>query len=1120
MINNPVLICSMNKYIFFLLFLLAGYKLQAQCLVSSLPINTGYNSLTASSVTPGTDGGTPVPDPHWTVTAESPSIATAIFSTGLIEVVPGSAADVIPTLGGWTGDPVGVPGGWLSCINSNTYSTDGTGPSGTPYNMTFGRPFRMCADDNITLDLYIANDNYISAMDIDGTLLTFSQPAGAVSSYFTSFTHFTQTVFLAAGTHTMHVVVNNYNDVSPESNPTGLNIYGTVASSTGVNTIVSESSVACDAYVCSGTCDAISLPDTLHACSRGNVVLPAILTGTNIVDSIGWSPTAGLSSSAVLTPTLTVGGTSRMYNIVVVSTIPNNLVANGDFSGGNIDFSSGYTYEGTGTTSTPGYYAINTNPFIYDAAWPVMGDHTTGTGNMLIVDGAYSATESFWCETMGVLPNTDYIFSVWVALLHDPLPSIQLKINGIVVGTFAPSATAGAWIQYTLKWNSGLATTANICMYDLNTGGFGNDFAIDDISFQQLCTLKDSVYVAVTPTDTTASRRDTTLCLTSAPITLTGTPGYTSYLWNTSASSPSISVGANGTYWVYNENLCVAKIDTFGVTFIPLPVVSIGNDTAFCIGNTITLYSAQPTGSAYLWSDGTTGDSIHVSTSGTYWLQVYNGTNSTNGCTVTDSIHVLVSPFPIVDLGPDQFNCLGNAVTLSSSVSYIAPAYLWSDFSTAPSLTVATTGAYWLQVTVAGCAAADSINVTIIYDTFTLHNVDTAICKGNAVQAYLTINPSATVQWLPTAGISASTTPSPLIIPDTSAEYTANISIDGCPVKTASFFIDVQPNPQVYIGNNRSVCANDTLHLLASVTPAWYTHYAYHWSPAAYFDDSTYPYAVYTPGTDTTIILTVTTPDNCKGVDSIKVAVHPADFAHLDSVFNVCPGDSVQLQPTGGVAYHWSPGIYLSDSLSAAPWLKAITSQYYTLIATSAFGCLDTLSAHITVRPNAVIFLDNGPITLYPGQSYQITPQSNCTYFSWFPTAGLSDANISNPLATPGISTKYIVHGSNEWGCTAIDSLDINIDGSSALSLPNAFTPGGEVNGTLYLLNRGISSLHYFRVFNRWGNKVFETSDLSKGWDGNYKGTPQPYDVYVYEIEAVGNDGTTFHKQGNVTLIR
>ena len=105
-----------------------GYIANGQCLTNSLVINTGYDPVTGLAIPGGAIGGTPVPDPHWIVTTETPSIATAIFSTGLIEVVPGASADIVTTLvGSWASDPVGTPGGWISCLNSNTYTTDGTG---------------------------------------------------------------------------------------------------------------------------------------------------------------------------------------------------------------------------------------------------------------------------------------------------------------------------------------------------------------------------------------------------------------------------------------------------------------------------------------------------------------------------------------------------------------------------------------------------------------------------------------------------------------------------------------------------------------------------------------------------------------------------------------------------------------------------------------------------------------------------------------------------------------------------------------------------------------------------------------------------------------------------------
>ena len=267
------------------------------------------------------------------------------------------------------------------------------------------------------------------------------------------------------------------------------------------------------------------------------------------------------------------------------------------------------------------------------------------------------------------------------------------------------------------------------------------------------------------------------------------------------------------------------------------------------------------------------------------------------------------------------------------------------------------------------------------------------------------------------------------------------------------------------------------------------------------------------------MVLTVTTPAGCIGVDSADIIVHPGNFALLDTNYAVCPHDSVQLIPVGGVSYSWHPGIYLSDSLSATPWVHGVTSQEYVGIATSQYGCLDTVSVNVTMLPAAVMYLGDS-VTLYPGQTYQLNTQSNCAYFSWYPPSGLSDAHISSPLASPEISTLYKVQGITEWGCKITDSINIFIDLQTLLALPNAFAPGTGPNNFFSIIKNGVATLNYFRVYNRWGNVVFETADINTGWDGTYSGKPQPFDVYVYEVEAVTSTGLVFHKHGNVTLIR
>jgi gliding motility-associated-like protein len=172
------------------------------------------------------------------------------------------------------------------------------------------------------------------------------------------------------------------------------------------------------------------------------------------------------------------------------------------------------------------------------------------------------------------------------------------------------------------------------------------------------------------------------------------------------------------------------------------------------------------------------------------------------------------------------------------------------------------------------------------------------------------------------------------------------------------------------------------------------------------------------------------------------------------------------------------------------------------------------------VFPGALIYLPDTGVTLYPGETYQIDPQTNCTSFTWTPSAGLNDPYIANPIANPVISTKYIVYGTTEWGCTTSDSINIYVDPQTLLALPNAFSPGNGPNNEFKIIKLGIASLNYFRIFNRWGNLVFETNDINKGWDGTYNGVAQPMDVYVYEVEAVTSTGEIFKKHGNTTLLR
>lgn len=192
-----------------------------------------------------------------------------------------------------------------------------------------------------------------------------------------------------------------------------------------------------------------------------------------------WRLFIAFGALALLSTALAVGaGTSQ------------SLLINGDFENGNTGFTSGYTF---GDDSNPGGYTIGANPSTATGAfgdWCNCGDHTSGTGKMMIVNGATDATLSVWEETVTVTPSTEYIFSYWGAEVdHDSssLPHLLLKINGKVIGssTFPeyPPDNGGQWHNYKFTWKSGSSKSADLVLIDLNMDASWNDFALDDIAF-------------------------------------------------------------------------------------------------------------------------------------------------------------------------------------------------------------------------------------------------------------------------------------------------------------------------------------------------------------------------------------------------------------------------------------------------------------------------------------------------------------------------------------------------------------------------------------------------------------------------------------------------------------
>jgi len=247
----------------------------------------------------------------------------------------------------------------------------------------------------------------------------------------------------------------------------------------------------------------------------------------------------------------------------------------------------------------------------------------------------------------------------------------------------------------TYLWNTG-ATTQTITVsasgtyYVTATNVMGNS--------------SDTIVVTVNPLPLVNLGNDTAVC-NGVVFNLDAQNQGATYLWSNNNTNRIVSITTGGIYYVSVTNAyqCNTK-DTIVLAF-NMPTVNLGNDTAICSGNSLTL-DAQNPGAAYLWSNAAITQSIHINVAGTYVVEV----TDTNGCKNSDTISVVVHALPVVDLGTDV-TVTDPAYTINADNA--GSTYLWNTGATTQTLTVTATGTYSVIVTNANdCSASDTIKVT------------------------------------------------------------------------------------------------------------------------------------------------------------------------------------------------------------------------------------------------------------------------------------------------------------------------------------------------------------------------------------------------------------------------
>lgn len=423
-------------------------------------------------------------------------------------------------------------------------------------------------------------------------------------------------------------------------------------------------------------------------------------------------------STGATTQNITV--TSSGNYSLTATNLSGDLVVNGNFSAGNTGFFTAYNPPmggSWGPLSWEGTYMISTNPQLTHTNFLSYGDHTTGTGNMMVVNGAGVANTIVWQQTINVTPATNYNFSAWVSsTLHLPssqVAQLQFSINGNLIGTvFNAPTTGGIWQNFFVTWNSGANNSATIRIINQNTATSGNDFALDDIFFQEICVFSDTISVTLGANiQAEILPANPEICLgEQIQLSVQSNNTLQSYSWSTGQTSQNITVNPT-----QNTSYSVTVSDVFGcsgtasatVTVNPNPVVTANAfPPDICAGSSTDIIAEG--GVSYFWDNNLGQGQIHSvspSVSTTYHV---TGTDA-SGCTGTAQVLVQVTPDITFDISPSApVICEGDDIELNVLLIGMFD-YLWSDSSTTQTILVTpsqTTG-YSVTVTDAnGCSGS------------------------------------------------------------------------------------------------------------------------------------------------------------------------------------------------------------------------------------------------------------------------------------------------------------------------------------------------------------------------------------------------------------------------------
>ena len=598
-----------------------------------------------------------------------------------------------------------------------------------------------------------------------------------------------------------------------------------------------------------------------------------------------------------------------------------------------------------------------------------------------------------------------------------------------------------------------------------NNDNTGNDspFAIDDVVLESTgggsCAVTATVVVGSSSTlSVTTSKTDAACGTNNGTATATPTGGSGTYTYNWSTSPSQTTQTATG-----------LAPGTYTVTI---------SDGSCSMTSTVTIMN---------------GGGAAVTLSSMVNVACFGAS--------TGSINALASGGP----GPYDFVWSNGSGTIHTDTGIAA--------ATSITLSGLPAGVYTVTVTdTSGCFVNQGFTITQPASALSVtpSSITNATCGSSNGAATVTASggtgPGYTYSWSPAGGTS------PTASSLTGGSYVVTVTDANSCTATTPVVINNTGGPTVSVATTNNVTCNGANTGSASVSATGGSGtYTYSWSGGAGTSASasnlaagTYTVNVSDGSCSNAVIVTITQP----AAIAASVATTASNCGSPTGAATVTASGG-----TGALSYSWS------NSAGTTATVNNLSSGTYTVTITDAFGCTQTASG--------VVGSVGGP-TANAGNSVLITAGDNTTLmgsgtsgatFSWSPAATLSCSSCQYPVASPTQTTTYTLTVT-QGGCSATDEVTVYVDVECGeFFIPTAFSPNNDgANDVLYVMGNCILNMD-FTIFDRWGEKVFESSDPSQGWDGTLRGKKLDAGVFVYYFYASIN-GIEVKKHGNITLVK